>query len=207
MSEESEAEPQTEEHDYRSLDFSEFDAANLVTLCRMRITEADMAKAKLQAEGIPCLIRDARTAITNPFIVSEVPLLVREGDLARAKEILAQPADDSAPGEYVDEDYRCPRCHRRDVELLPLSRGWRQVRVLCFVLVGLPIGFMIFRTLTGYSPSNAVSSVIEYALFPWILLLVVCGSGVLLARRDKRCKSCGYEWSKSKNSSPSHPTA
>jgi hypothetical protein len=207
MSDEAQNAPQSDEHDYRSLDFSEFDAANLVTLCRLRVNEADMAKAKLQAEGIPVLIRDMRTAVTNPLILSDVPLLVRESDLERAMEILARPADDSAPGEYVDEDYRCPRCHRRDVELLPLSRGWRRVRTLCLILAVLPIGWTLFRTLAAYSPSETVSTGLGYAMIPWFFVLVVGGSGVLLARRDKRCKSCGFEWSKGKNSSPSHPAA
>lgn len=180
--------------DYRTPTLGDRDVDRLVTLARMRITEADLAKIKLESEGIPCLIRDATSAIANSFIVTDVPILVRAEDLERAKAVLARPADDSMEGEYVDEDYRCPRCHRRDVELLPLSPGRRGLRALWIAMLVISFAWTILRAMSGINVGPRVDDFIEYAALPWLLIAIVLGVIVLLAKREKRCRACGHRW-------------
>jgi hypothetical protein len=160
----------------------------------MRITEADLARIKLESEGIPCLIRDSASAVANSFIVTDVPVLVRAEDLERAKEALARPADDSMEGEYVDEDYRCPKCHRRDAELLPPSSARQRLFVFWVALIAVPIVGTIIRGITGSNFGSQVDAYIEYSILPWFLAVLVMGVMVATGNREKRCKACGYRW-------------
>jgi hypothetical protein len=65
----------------------------LVTVRRFPAFEAELARAKLESEGIPAFIQDTNLASTYPFLVSDVPLLVSEADLDRATKILDQPSE------------------------------------------------------------------------------------------------------------------
>src|SRR5687767_2762841 len=76
-------------------------SSNLVILRRMRIMEAELAKAKLESEGIASSVRDTSMAVMHRLVVSEVPLMVHESDVARARNILDQPVSNDAAGEYV----------------------------------------------------------------------------------------------------------
>src|SRR3954465_14373852 len=93
----------------------------LVTLKRLPPMEGELAAAKLQSEGIRCYLIDQNISIVHPAMSNEVRLQVAEADLERGREILARPAGADAEGEYVDEPWRCPRCHHKAVDLLPLS--------------------------------------------------------------------------------------
>src|SRR5688500_18537469 len=98
---------------------------NYKTLRRMPSFEANLAAGKLEAAGIACFIADEHISAAHPLALSEVRLQVPEEDLERAAEVLAAPtapavsrdaaADDD---EYVEEAYRCPRCHKKAVDLL-----------------------------------------------------------------------------------------
>ena len=181
---------------YRTPTLADYDVARLVPVARMRITEADLAKIKLESEGIPCLLRDSASAVANSFIVTDVPVLVRAEDLVRAKEVLARPADDSMEGEYVEEDYRCPKCHRRDVELLPLSGFRRTLRTVWIALIVVPIAWSIFTTVTGISPGRAFDQTLVSLTLLWVLVVIVMGAVVLIGKREKRCRTCGARWTR-----------
>jgi Putative prokaryotic signal transducing protein len=184
------------------LDYQSDRPLNLVILARMSLFEAELAKGKLESEGVDCIIRDASSAVTNPLVVTGVPLLVRDTDLERAKQILAQvvpPLEDDVGDEdaYVDEDFRCPKCHRKAVDLLPLSRGKRRVRMGCLTLLLLPIFVAIVeRIISDSRISRQIAGFVDAATLPWMIVLVAFSVVVLLFRRKKRCRECGYEWEK-----------
>jgi hypothetical protein len=169
--------------------------SRLVTFRRMRTMEAQLAKAKLESEGVRCFIADENINVAHPFLWSEVTLQVPELELGRAAEILDRPAEDDDEGEYVDEEYRCPKCHRREVDLMPLSPRWRATRFGCLALLGAPIlvgvidwaGVELSRRIGG-AGGGAV-------LWGWLIATVLLSMLVLLAKRRKRCRKCGHVWS------------
>src|SRR5687768_9619832 len=112
--------------------------ANFKTIRRMPHFEANLAAGKLEAAGITCFIEDENISVVNPLVFSEVRLQVAEADLERAAEVLATPStpakrdrddDGDDNNDYVDEAYRCPKCHKKAVDLLPVSPGVRSARL------------------------------------------------------------------------------
>lgn len=98
--------------------------------------EANLARSLLEAEGIPCFIRDEHTIGINWLysnVLGGVRLCVSEEDLVRAKEILAAslPEEEAAP-------LRCPECGSERVEDRQAQRGWS---FLSAAIVGLPLPF------------------------------------------------------------------
>jgi hypothetical protein len=175
--------------------FSNKKTSPLVTLRRMRPMEADLARAKLESEGVPCFVDDQNIAQTHSFLFTEVRLQVAESDVDRATEILERPADDDADGEYADEPWRCPKCHRKSVDLMPLGtwRRWAR-RAFVFVLI-IPL---LLASITWCFPDpqleNDSRALREWGLWPWVLIVFGLGAAVLFAKRRKICRSCGYEW-------------
>lgn len=183
--------------EYRTPDLANEDAARLVILTRLRLSEAELARIKLESEDIPCLIRDSATAVANSFIVPEVPILVRAEDLDRAKEVLARPADDSMEGEYADEEYRCPKCHRRDVELVPLSAKRRRLRALWIAVLASPLAWMLIRGLAGGTAQRIRNDEqFEWLTYVWLALAIGVGVAVMWGRRVKRCRTCRHTWTR-----------
>ena len=167
----------------------------LVTVRRLPGTEAEMARAKLESEGIRCFIADSNLSATHPLLFTDARLQVSEEDATRAAQILDSPPADARADEYVDEDYRCPRCHRKAVDLLPLSGAWRQARVGCLALLVVPV----LLTLVGWTfPHPRVHAFMDRltsaAGVPWFGLVLVLSVAVMLAKRRKRCRECGHEW-------------
>lgn len=162
----------------------------LIILSRMRLMEAELAKTKLESEGITCLIRDANTFINNPFVVDNVPLMVDSADEARAREILARPAAADAEGEYVDEPWRCPQCHRKSVKLLPLTGFWRNIRLLWIVAMIAP-ALMEIAKFTGLIAGYRLPG---WTPMLWLVAMVCVGVMIFTRPRTKRCDDCGHEW-------------
>src|SRR6266480_5295305 len=52
----------------------------LVTIRRMGLTEAQLAQAKLESEGVLCFVLDQNIATTHFMLVTEVKLQVAETD-------------------------------------------------------------------------------------------------------------------------------
>lgn len=177
--------------------------SRLVTFRKMRTMEAQLAKAKLESEGVRCFVANENINAAHPFLWSEVTLQVPESELKRAAEILDRPAEDDDEGEYVDEEYRCPKCHRREVDLMPLSPGWRTARLGCLALVVAPVlvgvidwaGVQLARRIGGLG-GGAV-------LWVWLIATVVLSMLVLFAKRRKRCRKCGHVWGGSDAGAPS----
>lgn len=168
----------------------------LVTLRRMPVMEAEMAKAKLEAEGILCFVVDSTMALAQPLTITPACLQVAETDVPIAEEILSRPVADGADGEYADEDWRCPKCHRKAVELMPLSPGLRRVRNTLFLLVGAQIaGRLIGMGIPAGDLLQSFDSIMQLLLLPWLFSVFVLGLWWLLSKRTKRCQQCNHEWS------------
>jgi hypothetical protein len=166
----------------------------MVTLRRMPALEAEMARAKLEAEGIPCIIADARMSEALSLVVPDARLQVAETDVPLAEEILSRPAAAGADGEYADEEFRCPKCHRRAVDLMPLSPGARRARNGFLLLAGAQIAGLLLRAVI---PAGELAGAIDWLMSwecpAWILAFVL-GLGWMLSSRDKRCRDCGHPW-------------
>jgi hypothetical protein len=157
--------------------------------------EADLAKAKLEAHGIPVSLADREMAAVHPLVFSEVRVQIRECDEFRARELLLRPADDDE-GEYVDEDWRCPNCHRKTIDLLPLSRGWQATRAGCLTVALLPLLVPILLTVLALTEwNNQIGDAFWTWFVPWLLLVTALSVALLNARRRKRCRECGHIWS------------
>jgi len=127
---------------------------NLTTLSRFRTpTEAALAKNQLEVEGIEAHLEGTHTATSlghlGPDLVG-ASLLVRQGDLRRAREILAHllptegeedtddedwSGEDWADDDYYDEDDDDYEPYSEEpVETPPLTRAWRASVIGTFFL-------------------------------------------------------------------------
>jgi Putative prokaryotic signal transducing protein len=168
---------------------------NLVRLRRIGSMEAQLAHAKLESEGIHCFIAGENTNVAYPLLFNSVELQVLESDVGRANEILDRPADIDAEGEYADEEYRCPRCHRKAVDLLPVSKGIRRLRLGWLGLLLLPILLAAVEwALVDPELIKRLDRFVSTFELPWFLLLIVFTLIMLLGKRKKRCSDCGWEW-------------
>jgi len=169
--------------------------SKLVTVRRLPSFQAQLAKAKLQAEGIQCFVQEENVNVVYPIFFSDVPVQVAESDAWRAKEILDRPADEAAEGEYADEEYRCPKCHRKNVDLLPLPKGWRWLRRVYVIVLIFPLILLAMKWL--FPDPHFVTDVDAFqqrAWIAWVLFVLVVGTGLLGIKRRKRCRDCGLEW-------------
>ncbi len=137
-----------------------------------RHLDAELAKSKLEAEGLRAFLADGNIVRLNWFLsgaVGGVKLLVREMDEARAATILnedprhAQAALREVFGD--DPEELCIRCGSDEV------RGQ---------------GSSAFRS------SIALVLVALLLAQPFVLLLI--GVPVLFYRRRRRCFECGLRW-------------
>lgn len=178
--------------------FSANDASyKLVTLCKMGGMEAQLAKLKLESEGVRCFIGGENAAAVYPLAFVDVELQVPESDLEVAREILRRPAKEDAEGEYVEESFRCPKCHSKSVSIVPLSNRQMAMRLTFVILLLLPI---IIPLLKWVFPSQDFVQFLNWAseqgAAVWVFVLFVLGLGILLSKRRKRCAECGCEWRK-----------
>jgi hypothetical protein len=186
----------------------------LKTIRTLASFEANLAAVKLEAAGVPCFVIDDNVATAYPLVFASVKVQVPEDQVDRAEAVLAQPYADAAgledhedlletssvaeaesESEYAEEAYRCPKCHRKDVELLPLAGFMRNVRFGCFVVLLLPIvasiaTWMMRSGSAGQSPDLFAPE----AIFAWMAVLGILSFAVLTAKRRKHCRACGYEW-------------
>jgi hypothetical protein len=176
-------------------------AVNLKTVRRLPAFEANLAAGKLEAAGINSFIADQNIAAAHPLAFSQVRLQVAEADLERAEEILATPSVSTASaddeGEYVEEAYRCPKCHRKPVDLAPLSPAMRTTRFGCLLVALLPVLAALITWIiphvTGDEPPELTYP--PTLVLTWLVILGVLCFIVFTAKRTKRCRECGHEWS------------
>lgn len=164
---------------------------DLVILVRMRSFEADLARAKLESEGIPCFVRDSNMAALYTFLVSEVPLLVRRMDVESARAILNRPASSDVEGEYVEENWRCPKCHSRKVHLFPYAGIWKMTRNMWLLMIVATLLYLLLE-LIGKAPG--FTSTWSPGGGMWMLIMAGLTLALLLAPRQKRCDECKHIW-------------
>ena len=185
----------------------------LKTIRQLASFEANLAAAKLEAAGVTCFVIDDNIATAYPLIFASVKLQVPEDEVEQAEAVLARPhvepdaaidddesdADSAgradAESDYVDEAYRCPKCHRKDVELLPLSGVMRNVRVGCLLVLVTPIvaslaAWVMHSGSSGRSPDLFSPE----AMLVWVAVVGILSVIVLTAKRRKRCRACGHAW-------------
>jgi predicted RNA-binding Zn-ribbon protein involved in translation (DUF1610 family) len=132
-----------------------------------RHTEAHLARLRLEADGIDCLIFDEQLVATDWLManaIKGIKLNVPEPDAAVARSLLApvvgrnlvEPgdADDGSREPVADGQFLCPRCGSDAIYTTRISR---RLAFLSILLLGLPLP-------------------------------------MLLARRRTRCAACGFEW-------------
>lgn len=103
---------------------------------------ANMARLKLESEGIACFLADEMLVSTDWLMsnaVGGIKLQVREGQVAAARAILAR----VRPADFLDDEAQalvCPRCGSN--RLLPM---WKSpgVLALSLFLVGIPMLMML----------------------------------------------------------------
>lgn len=105
------------------------------------VSEAELARIKLEAEGIPCFLGGKNFAGVH-WLASHaeggVKLQVRESDTERAKEILGRhekvQIDESECGDSREEleEAKCPRCGSEDIKYERFSRKAFYLGVVLF---------------------------------------------------------------------------
>jgi Putative prokaryotic signal transducing protein len=108
---------------------SALEKRNLVMLRRFRdIPEALLAKGKLEAMGLHCVLADDNMVRMDWFLsnlLGGVKLLVEAEDFTRASDLLNEPAPEElfveGVGRYVQP--RCPQCDSMDVAFAELNKG------------------------------------------------------------------------------------
>ncbi len=168
-------------------------AGQMSVLRQMGLMEAELAKAKLESEGLICFIENRDVAGVNPLVVPDVKLKVPVDQVELAEWILARPAAEDAGGEYADENWRCPMCHRKNVELMPLSPAWRRARAGCLAWLLLPVALGI---VTAIIPEiNKLIAPPAWGVPAWMVAAVILSLSVLLVpKRRIHCRACGHEW-------------
>jgi hypothetical protein len=103
--------------------------------------EAHIARANLEAEGIPAFIADEHT-INMQWLYSNalggIRLQVPSEYAERAQDILAQDFSELLEAEFGKDEIVCPNCGSTDVE--PYTKGKRPAFVV-FLLLGFPLFF------------------------------------------------------------------
>jgi hypothetical protein len=200
-----------DEPDTPSIPYAMHSSPKLTTIRRLPSFEANLAAGKLAAEGVESFVADQNISVVHPLLFNEVRLQVREIDVERAEEILSKPVavdadrdedDDDAEAEadadendYVKEAYRCPKCHRRDVDLMPFSPPTRMVRAICVVVLVLPLlTVLLDAAIPGLNISRALP-ISDLAMgIAWLAAFCFLVGISILPTRRKRCRQCGFEW-------------
>jgi hypothetical protein len=152
-----------------------------------------MAKAKLESEGIACCIEGANLSAMHPLLFNEVRLKVQQLDRPRAEAVLARPADSDSEGEYVDENWRCPKCHQKTLQLLPLTLAQARLRLTWILVLLAPLPVWLIRWAAQDTAIEEWFARFGGILaFAWLILAAVLGTITILAHREKRCTQCSW---------------
>ncbi len=110
----------------------------------MNLAEADLARGKLQAEGIEAWFADENMLRMNWFygnFLNGVKLQVKSEDAERAWQVLAEEIPSEIRDEQTGEVYlqpRCPHCRSLDVSRVTFDR--KTSYTLMWIGVPLPVG-------------------------------------------------------------------
>ena len=164
---------------------------DLVTLSKMPSMEAELASMKLRSRGVPAFIADQNIATSNPYVFPYVTLQVQQADLEQAKAILAEPASVDADGEYAEEAWRCPKCHRKTVRIQPMSPKWKTALYVFLLMIPLPL----LVEMVGPALPDEIYFTVRSMGSVYVLALAALGAVLLLRKRHKACTTCAHEWS------------
>jgi hypothetical protein len=183
-----------------------------VVLCTVPVADAREICERLESEGIPCEATEASaeaTIETSEGDVEQSNVVVHAEDLELAQDALQSPSiADEVEDVESDEDrekrflaaWKCPKCGRQNLQLLPLSEGWRQVRVGCFIVVLVPIVISVLAwTMPTREVKRALDGLPDWWPFGWILIVGGLALALSRAHRGKRCNECGWESSRRKS--------
>jgi len=179
-----------------------------VLLCTVPAAEAEALCARLESEGIPCFLGHEVEGGPSPAPGGgQVAVLVGAFELTAARELLAgaPPGDASNAGDADElafeqeleerdvEDWICPLCRERTLELLPVPTGWRRVRKASVAVIGLLLLGMALVCVMPFprreGDSHCLGEVWPVAL---VLALAVLICSVVFAPQEKRCTKCGW---------------
>jgi hypothetical protein len=125
-------------------------------------------------------------------VVDELYLELAEETLATSLNANAE-EDDPDMDDFHVERWICPKCKAKELELLPLSKGWRSVRLGCLGILFIPILVVAFNLLIPIRRAeDLVDRLPDWWVYVWIFIIVFLGAGLALAHRQKRCKACGW---------------
>jgi DNA-directed RNA polymerase subunit M/transcription elongation factor TFIIS len=100
--------------------------------------EAEIARSKLDSDGISAYLKDGHTVNMNWLFsnaIGGVKVQVVEGDLMKAREILSAPLTVDAPEETDPEDVViCPRCRNENIGYEIRGRRWSYLTWLLFTV-------------------------------------------------------------------------
>jgi hypothetical protein len=180
------------EHKPLPLDYASPPAeVSLVTLATLAPLEAELARAKLEANDIQAFIEGSNLSGVHPLVFPDARLRVSAADAERAREILAAPAPDAADGDYADEPWRCPNCHRKSLEFEPRSPLRRIVRILFFILLPMPIVASLLQAFPDQP--GRFGWLTSALLYPWCGVLLASAIFLIFVKRQKHCKDCGWQ--------------
>jgi len=118
----------------------------LVTVAAFSLAiEADLARTKLESEGIECVVADEHTVTMNWLYsnaVGGVKLKVWESDLQSAREILEQEpiTEEGSKNEAArHKELHCPGCGSTDVYF---ERFSRRLAFASWILLSFPLPFL-----------------------------------------------------------------
>jgi hypothetical protein len=77
------------------------------------VIEAQLSRARLDAEGIECHIVNEHMTALEPGLTGGARLLVRVEDAERARAVLATAATEQPEADDPDDGPQCPRCNKR----------------------------------------------------------------------------------------------
>lgn len=105
--------------------------------------KAQIVKGRLEAEGILSFIADEHSMTNQPYLTmihGGVRLQVREGDSARAQEIIRVTQRPPAPIEFVPLTLteKCPNCNSRKIEEMKASKRQSVLTYLRHLFVAPP---------------------------------------------------------------------
>ena len=115
----------------------------LITVAKfINIVDADLARAKLEGDGIKVFMADENTVRVNwlySAAIDGVKIQVMESDAERAREILAQKPIPEHELEKENDSQACPECGSSDLRYEFFSHRFA---FLSWLLMGIPLPFL-----------------------------------------------------------------
>jgi hypothetical protein len=170
-----------------------------VELCSVPLAEARRVVARLEEAMLPFTLPAGED---GPAMDAEgrVAVFVLAEDLEVAREVVFGEAvgDDEAPADARREleeravaDWVCPRCGRRALEAIPLTRAARRVLQAGLIASALPL------VVAAAAAALPEVGALRHAPGPWgAMWILMVGWAALAAvfagERGRRCAACGW---------------